>query len=86
MEKKIALKFYITNGGFVATEIDEKGNDVFLGKERIYSTESRSFKEAMLYALVDFAERIVPEHYIMHNNEKDCDTVIAKAEIKLICE
>jgi len=86
MEKKIALKFYITNGGFVATEIDEKGNDVFLGKERIYSTDNKSFKEAMLEALLDFAERIVPEHYIMHNNEKDCDTVITKAEIKLICE
>jgi len=86
MEKKIALKFYITNGGFVATEIDEKGNDVFLGKERIYSTDNKPFKEAMLEALLDFAERIVPEHYIMHNNEKDCDTVIKKAEIKLICE
>lgn len=86
MEKKIALKFYITNGGFVATEIDDKGNDVFLGKERIYSTDNKSFKEAMLYALADFAERIVPEHYIMHDNEKDCDTVIAKAEIKLISE
>lgn len=86
MEKKIALKFYITNGGFVATEIDEKGNDVFLGKERIYSTDNKSFKEAMLEALLDFAERIVPEHYIMHNNEKNCDTVIAKAEIKLISE
>lgn len=86
MERKIALQFHFADGGFVATEIDDKGNEVFLGKERIYSTESMSFKEAMLYALADFANVIIPDGHVIQNREKGCDETIIRAEIKLISE
>ena len=86
MERKIALQFHFADGGFIATEINDKGNEVFLGKEKVVSTDNKTFREAMIIALAEFANVIIPNGHVIQNKEKGCDETIIRAEIKLISE
>lgn len=86
MERKIALQFHFADGGFLATEINDKGNEVFLGKEKVFSTDNKTFREAMIVALAEFANVIIPDGHVIQNEEKGCDETIIRAEIKLISE
>lgn len=84
MEFNIGIEFHYAEGGFMASEIDDKGHRVFLGKEKVYVTDGNSFKEAMASAISEFANKIIPEEYILQNDKDGHDETLMWAEIKLI--